>query len=131
MRAARLEYVPDVTVFARHDYQDGVAFLFHNYGIVGAEFKYTFFDGGKKKAVVDEREAQRAQAIANLQRLKDDAAANVEKALDRIQLNRSQIEVARQIADLRTESDRIAAVAPAGTASMWWQTAKVVVSVGP
>jgi outer membrane protein len=110
VRAARLEYVPDVTVFARHDYQDGVAFLFHNYGIVGAEFKYTFFDGGKKKAAVDEREAQRAEAMANLQRLKNDAAANVEKALDRIELNRSQIDVAKQIADLRTEADRVASV---------------------
>ncbi len=110
MRAARLEYVPDLTLFARHDYQDGVAFLFHNYGVVGAEFKYTLFDGGKRRAAVGEREAQRAQAVENLRRLKDDAAANVERALDRIEQDRSLIEVAKQVADLRAEADRIAGV---------------------
>ena len=110
VRAARLEYIPDVSVFARHDYQNGVAFLFHNYGVVGAQFTYTLFDGGKKKATVQEREAQRAQAVENLQRLKDDAAANVERALDRIEQARSLVDVATQVVDLRREADRIAGV---------------------
>jgi outer membrane protein TolC len=110
VRAARLEYVPDVTVFARHDYQDGIAFLFHNYGVLGAEFKYTLFDGGRKRAVVDEREAQRTQAVENLRRLKDDAAANVEKALGKIEESRSLIEVAKQVVELRAESERLAVV---------------------
>ena len=108
VRAARLEYVPDVTLFARHDYQDGIAFLYHNYGVVGAEFKYTLFDGGKRRAAIDEREAQRAQALENLRRLKEDADANVERAFDRIEQGRSLIDVARQVVDLRTEADRIA-----------------------
>ncbi len=110
VRAARLEYVPDVSVFARHDYQDGVAFLFHNYAVVGAEFKYTLFDGGKRRAVIGEREAQRTQAVQNLQRLKDDAGANVERALDQMEQSRSLIDVAKQVLDLRTEGDRIATV---------------------
>jgi outer membrane protein TolC len=110
VRAARLEYVPDVTLFARHDYQDGVAFLYHNYGVVGAEFKYTLFDGGRRRAAVDEREAQRAQAAENLRRLKDDAGANVERTLDRIEQDQSLMDVAKQVVDLRTEADRIAGV---------------------
>jgi outer membrane protein TolC len=110
VRAAKLEYVPDLTFFARHDYQDGVAFLFHNYGVVGAEFKYTLFDGGKRRAEVHEREAQRTQAVENLRRVKDDAAANVERALDRIEQDRSLMDVAKQVVDLRREADRIAGV---------------------
>jgi outer membrane protein TolC len=110
VRAAKFEYIPDVSVFARHDYQDGVAFLFHNYGVVGAEFKYTLFDGGRKRAVLGEREAQRAQAVENLERLKDDAAAGVERALDKMEQNRSLIDVAKQVVELRTQADRIAAV---------------------
>jgi outer membrane protein TolC len=108
VRAARFEYVPNLSVFARHDYQDGVAFLFHNYGVVGAEFTFALFDGGKRRSEIGEREAQRAQATENLRRLKDDAAANVERALDKIEQNQSLIDVAKQVVDLRTEADRVA-----------------------
>jgi outer membrane protein TolC len=110
VRAARFEYVPNVSVFARHDYQDGVAFLFHNYGVVGGEFTFTLFDGGKRRSVIGEREAQRAQAMENLRRLKDDAAANVERALDKMEQSRSLIDVAKQVVDLRVEAARIADV---------------------
>ncbi len=96
------------SVFARHDYQDGVAFLFHNYGVVGAEFTYTLFDGGKRRSVIAEREAQRAQAEENLRRLKDDAAANVGRALDKMEQSKSLIDVAKQVVDLRAEADRVA-----------------------
>jgi outer membrane protein TolC len=108
--AARAEYIPDVTAFARHDYQNGVAFLFHNYGVVGIGLNYTLFDGGKRKAMVSERLAQRAQATENLRRLKDDAAVNVEKALDKIEQSRSLVEVAKQAVMLREEGDRLAGV---------------------
>jgi len=110
VRAAKLEFVPDVSVFARHDYQNGVAFLFHNYGVVGAEFTFTLFDGGKRRSEIAEREAQRTQAIENLRRLKDNAAASVEQALDRMEQSKSLVDVAKQVVDLRTEADRIAGV---------------------
>jgi outer membrane protein TolC len=110
VRAARFEYVPNLSIFARHDYQDGVAFLYHNYGVVGAEFTFALFDGGKRRSEIGEREAQRAQAVENLRRLKDDAAANVERALDKIEQNQSLIDVAKQVVDLRAESARIADV---------------------
>jgi outer membrane protein TolC len=108
VRAARFEYVPNVSVFARHDYQDGIAFLFHNYGVVGAEFTYVLFDGGKRRSVIGEREAQRAQAMENLRRLKDDAAANVERALDKMEQSKSLIDVAKQVVDLRAEAAKVA-----------------------
>jgi outer membrane protein TolC len=110
VRAAKYEYIPDISLFVREDYQNGVAFLFHNYGVFGAEFTYTLFDGGKKRAALREREAQRAQAVENLQRLKDEAAANVERALNKIEQTKSLAGVAKQLVDLRTEADRIADV---------------------
>lgn len=108
--AARAEYIPDITAFGRWDYQNGVAFLFHNYGVVGLGLSYTLFDGGKKRAVISEREAQREQAVENLRRLKDEAAVNVQKALDKIEQSRSLVDVATQAVSLREESDRLAAV---------------------
>jgi len=108
--AARAEYIPDITAFGRWDYQNGVPFLFHNYGVVGLGLSYTLFDGGKKKAVISERRAQRDQAIENLQRLKDDASVNVQKAFDKIDQSRSLVEVAKQAVTLREEGDRLAGV---------------------
>ena len=108
MRASKFEYIPDVSVFARHDYQNGVAFLFHNYGVVGAEFSFKLFDGGKRKAEIGEREAQLRQALQNLMRLKDAAAANVEMALDKIEQSHSLVDLAKQIAELRSEAERVA-----------------------
>lgn len=108
--AARAEYIPDITAFGRWDYQNGVAFLFHNYGVVGIGLNYTLFDGGKKKAVISERQAQRAQAIENLRRLKDESAVNVQKAFDKIDQSRSLVDVAKQAVTLREEGDRLAGV---------------------
>jgi outer membrane protein TolC len=108
--AAKAEYIPDITAFGRWDYQNGVAFLFHNYGVVGIGLSYTLFDGGKKKAVISERQAQRDQAIENLRRLQDEAAVNVQKAFDKIDQSRSLVDVAAQAVTLREEGDRLAGV---------------------
>ena len=105
--AARAEYVPDITAFGRHEYQNGVAFLFHNYGVVGLGLTYTLFDGGKKRAVISQRLAERDQAAENLRRLKDAAAVNVQKAFDKIDQSRSLVEVARQAIQVSEESDRL------------------------
>lgn len=108
--AARAEYIPNLSFFVRHDYQNGVPFLFHNYGVVGFNLEYALFEGGKKSAVLREREAQRAEATENLQRLKEDAAVNVEKAWNKIDQSRSLVDVARQTVALREEADRLAGV---------------------
>lgn len=108
--AARAEYIPDISAFGRHEYQNGVAFLFHNYGVVGLGLTYTLFDGGKKRAVISQRLAERDQAAENLRRLKDDATVNVQKGFDKIDQSRSLLEVARQAVEVSEESDRLASV---------------------
>ena len=35
LTAAKSAYIPDVSVFARHSYQNGVPFLVHNFGTFG------------------------------------------------------------------------------------------------
>lgn len=106
--AARAEYIPDITAFARHEYQNGVPFLFHNYGIVGVSLSYTLFDGGKKRAIVSQRLAERDQAIENVRRLKSVAAVNIQKAFDKIDQSRSLIDVSRQAVQVTEEKDRLA-----------------------
>lgn len=108
--AARSEYIPDISAFARHDYQNGIAFLFHNYDTVGLSFNYELFEGGKRRAVIKQRLAQLSEAEENLRRLKDEAAVTVQKALDKLEQSRHLVEVAKQVVALRAEGDRLSVV---------------------
>lgn len=108
LRAARYEYIPDVSLFARHDYQNGIAFLNRNYGVVGAELNFKLFDGGKRRAEVGEREAQLHQALENLAQLKELAAENVQVALNKIEQSDSMVDLAKQLVNLRSEAHAVA-----------------------
>ena len=72
--AAKSAYIPDITAYARHSYQDGVPFLVRNFGTFGVNLNWDVFDFGKRRAAVREREAQLAQAEENLRRLKEEVA---------------------------------------------------------
>ena len=50
--AAKSAYIPDITAYARHSYQDGVPFLVRNFGTFGVNLNWDVFDFGKRRAVV-------------------------------------------------------------------------------
>ena len=106
--AAKTAYIPDVTAYARHSYQDGVAFAVHNFGTFGVNLNWDVFDFGKRRAAVREREAQLAQAEENLRRLKEAVAVEIERSYNKVVRTRSMVQVADQVVKLRQESDRLA-----------------------
>jgi len=106
--AAKSEYIPDITAFARQSYQDGVPFLARNFGTFGVSLTYDVFDFGKRRANVREREAQLAQAEENLQRLKDKVGVSIERDYNKLERTKSLVEVANQVVKLRQESERLA-----------------------
>jgi outer membrane protein TolC len=106
--AAKTAYIPDVTAYARHSYQDGLAFTVHNFGTFGVNLNWEVFDFGKRRAAVREREAQLAQAEENLRRLKDSVAVEIERSYNKVVRTRSMVQVADQVVKLRQESDRLA-----------------------
>jgi outer membrane protein TolC len=106
--AAKSEYVPDITAYARQSYQDGVPFLVHNFGTFGISLRWDVFDFGKRRAAVREREAQLAQAEESLQRSKDQIAVSIERSYNKMQRTKSLVEVATQVLTLRQESERLA-----------------------
>ena len=89
VRLAKYERIPDVEAFARYSFQNNVPFLAGRFGTVGIRATYDLFDGGRKRAVVRERETQLAQAKENLTRVSDDVQLRVQAALDRDLLHRS------------------------------------------
>ena len=108
MAAAKTAYIPDVTAYARHSYQDGVPFLVRNFGTVGINLNYTVFDFGKRRATVRERQTQLEESEQSLEHLKEQVAVAVERSYNKLERTRSMVNVAAQAAKLREESERLA-----------------------
>jgi outer membrane protein TolC len=106
--AARSAYLPDITAYARHSYQDGVPFLVRNFGTFGVNLQWSVFDFGKRRAAVRERELQLAQSEENLQRLQEEVAVGIERAYHKVERTRSLVQVAGQVVKLRQEGERLA-----------------------
>jgi outer membrane protein TolC len=107
VRLAKAEYVPDVTAFARYSYQENVPFLSRNFGSFGVHFGYDFFDGGKKRSTLREREAQLAQAKENLARAKDEVELRVQMAYNKLERTSQMVKVSEELLALRQESSRV------------------------
>jgi outer membrane protein TolC len=105
--AAKAEYIPDVTAFARYSYQNGLPFFDRNFGTFGIHLNYDIFDAGKRRAQVRERRDEVSEAEENLQRVKDEVAVRVEMIYNRLDVARSMVEVKRQYLAARQEGARL------------------------
>ncbi len=109
VRAAKREYIPDVEAFARYSYQNDVPFLARNFGTFGIHFSYDIFDGGKKRSMVRERDAQLAQARENLARISDEVELRVQTAYNKLERTQQMIAVSQELLAAREEARRISA----------------------
>ena len=100
-------WVPDVEAFGRYSYQNNVPFLAHNFGTFGIHLGYDLFDGGRKRAVKGERQAQLSQAKENLARLTDEVELAVHAAYNRLERTQQMLKVSEEVVALRGESNRV------------------------
>jgi len=107
VEAARYEYLPDAGAFVRHTYQNGVPFVAHNNETYGVQLNWRIFDGGKRRGVVDQREAQLKQARENLLRLQSGVAVEIGKAYRKVERSKAMVQVAQQSVALRHEGERL------------------------
>ena len=107
VKAARDEYIPDVSVFGQHVYQSGVPFLSRNNGVFGFKLDWEVFDFGKRRQTVAERESQLAEAEDNLQHVRNQVTIQVEKAYRKVERSQKMIEVAEQGLAARREAARL------------------------
>lgn len=108
VRLAKREYIPDTGVFARYSYQNDVPFLVHNFGTFGFLFKYDIFDGGRKRATVEEHKSQLEQAKENQARVKDEIELKIQTAFNKMERTRQMVDVSKQLLALREETLRVA-----------------------
>lgn len=107
VRAARYEYIPDLTLFARHGYQDGAPFMEKNIGIFGAELTWNIFDWGKRKGEIGQRVAQQSQAEENLARIDKRVGIELDKVYRKLERSKQMVEVAGEALSLCRESARL------------------------
>ena len=118
LRAARAEYIPEVSAFAQHEYQNGAPFLSRNNGTAGLHMTWTILEFGKRRGQVSEREAEVAQAEENLAHLRNRIRIDVEKAVRKLNTAESGVESAMRLVAATTEARRVASdEAEAGTAN--------------
>jgi outer membrane protein TolC len=107
VRAARYEYIPDVTIFAKHGYQDGAPFVEKNVGIFGAELTWNIFDWGKRKGEIGQRVAQQSQAEENLARIDKRIVIEIDKACRKLERSKQMVDVAHEALSLSRENARL------------------------
>src|SRR5262245_31228711 len=109
VRLAKYEFVPDVEAFARYSFQNNVPFLAGRFGTVGMRASVDLFEGGRKRAVLRERETRLAQAKENLARISDEVELRVHTAYNKMERTRKMITVSEELLALRSESERVSA----------------------
>jgi outer membrane protein TolC len=109
VRLAKYEFIPDVEAFVRYSFQNNVPFLADRFGTVGLRASIDVFDGGRRRAIVRERETALAQAKENLARIADDVELRVQTAYNKLERTRQMVAVSEDLLALRSESRRVAA----------------------
>ena len=117
-RAARDEYIPDISLFARHIYQDGSPFIASNIGMFGLQMTWNIFDWGNRRGLVGQRRAQLSQAEENRKMIEQQITVEITKAYRKLELSRTMLEVAAETLKLQKENQRLTADrVKAGTAT--------------
>lgn len=109
LRAGKADYLPEISAFARHTYQDGVPFLRNTTTTVGLNLTWSIFDWGKKAGVVSQRAALVNQASENHRRLRNRVEIDLGKVLRKLETARLMVEVAEEANALNAEKARLAA----------------------
>ena len=107
--AARDEYIPDVSLFASHNYEHGVPFLTNNIGMFGVQMTWNIFDWGSRKGVVGQRKAQLIQAEENVKLLEDSITVEISKAYRKLERTKLIVEFASEAVVLQKENQRLSA----------------------
>jgi outer membrane protein TolC len=109
VKLSKAEYIPDVSAFARYSYQNDVPFLARNFGTFGVQLTYDLFDGGRRRAALQESDAQLAKAKENLARVTEEVELGVQVAYNKLHRTQEMVNVAEELLALRTESSRVSA----------------------
>jgi multidrug efflux pump subunit AcrB/outer membrane protein TolC len=107
VKAARAEYIPDLSAFAQYIHENGAPFVSPNNGAVGLHLTWTVFEFGKRHGQVLERTAQLEQAEENLAQLRRTIQIDIEKATRKLNRAETALASARESLASAMESRRV------------------------
>lgn len=107
LKAAKLEFVPDVSLFVEHVYQNGVPLLPENSYTAGVRVEWTLSEFGKRTGLIRERSAQVEQASTNLGIVEDRTRMDIAKARRKLDRSSTALAAAQAAVDARAESRRV------------------------
>jgi len=107
LNAARAEYIPDVSVFAQHVYQNGAPLLPTSSAAFGVRMDWTILEFGKRIGLVRERKTQVAQANENLHAVENKVRMNIQTEVRKVRRADTGLQSAKQSVAARAELLRI------------------------
>ena len=107
LKAARDEYIPDISIFAQDVYQNGAPLLPANSGAFGVRLDWTISEFGKRIGLVRERKAQVAEAEENLHATENKVRMDVQSEVRKVHRSDTGLQAARDSVTARTELLRI------------------------
>ena len=106
VRLAETAYLPTITANAHESYQSGIAFLNHNYGVFSGQVGITLFDGGKRRAEVDDAKSLLLKAELALDNQREQTTVAVEVTYDQVEAAEADLRAKRLANDASTETER-------------------------
>ena len=107
LKAARAEYIPDISLIAQHTYQNGAPLLPENNAAIGLRADWTITEFGKRIGLVRERKSQVAQAQENLIATERKIRMDVQSETRKVHRSETGLEAAREAVAARAELVRI------------------------
>ena len=109
LRAAKADYIPDVSAFFTPDPPGRPAFRHSNFNAVGVKLSWSILDGGRKASVVSQRNAQVSEASEDRERLRRRVEVDLGRTLRKLETAKLLVDAAEEASALNSEKDRLAA----------------------
>jgi outer membrane protein TolC len=106
LQAARMEYLPDVNIIGGFANQTWSSYIQPDIGYLGITATYTFWDWGKRKQIVRERQTQIALAHQNVRVTADKVRLEAAKAYDEYEQTRESYRLAGEMVQVRQAAEK-------------------------
>jgi outer membrane protein TolC len=105
LKAAKMEYLPDVNVVAAYVGQNSADYIQRDFGFVGVTASYTFVDWGKRNRVTCQRETQIVMAHRNVDVIIESVQLETRKAFLAYEQAEEELQIANETVAARQDAE--------------------------
>jgi outer membrane protein TolC len=112
LAAGRLDFIPSIALMGGYVNQTVQSYVQQDIGYIGVVGTYTFFDGGKRRNVIRERQNLVAMANLKLQQTEADVQQKTVKAFRDWTASQEALKTAQELAGLQAQAEKSATTPP-------------------